>query len=239
MNSVERIKVFVFEPDTQAKKQLRDCFVMYSVRYNIELEISWMSVLGDCGIEKLVCDAAFAFVNLSNQQQATYIGETIYKYNNMCSLFYYGKISCSDKDELTRYFKKLFPSRPIGYLEKADKTEVFAALDIYGSVKEKMFRFKTKGMIYRIPYNSILYFKSDRNHIILKLFSGIEYMFPGKLSMLGFDEQSADFIRVHQSYLINKKYITVVNKSNKSVLLNNGEEIFISKAHYKTVTDNC
>lgn len=41
------------------------------------------------------------------------------------------------------------------------------------------------------------------------------------------------FVRVHQSYLINKTEILLIDKQKKTVRLSNGEDVYISKAHYK------
>ena len=88
-------------------------------------------------------------------------------------------------------------------------------------------------MKYRIPYGSILYFRSERNCVYIRLKNGTEYSFLGKLTNIEQQLLQNVFVRAHQSYLIKRSEILLIDKQKKAVQLSNGEEIFISKAHYK------
>ena len=92
-------------------------------------------------------------------------------------------------------------------------------------------------MKYRVPYDSVLYFRSDRNYVILRLKNGSEYSFLGKLANVEQQLPADLFVRVHQSYLVSKAEILLIDKQKKSVRVNSGEDIYISKAHYKETLD--
>ena len=67
----------------------------------------------------------------------------------------------------------------------------------------------------------------------MRLKNGAEYSFLGKLTNIEQQLPPNVFVRVHQSYLIKRSEILLIDKQKKAVQLSNGEEIFISKAHYK------
>ena len=58
-----------------------------------------------------------------------------------------------------------------------------------------------------------------------------KYSIYGKLDELEKELQGNDFIRIHQSYLVNMKHIEKV--SRYEALLNNGIKLEIPKARYK------
>lgn len=61
----------------------------------------------------------------------------------------------------------------------------------------------------------------------------MEYSWIGKLAKVEQMLPDKLFVRVHQSYLVNKATILLIDKGKKAVRLSSGEDIFISKAHYK------
>ena len=62
-----------------------------------------------------------------------------------------------------------------------------------------------------------------------------KYSIYGKLDELEKELQGNDFIRIHQSYLVNMKHIEKV--SRYEALLNNGIKLEIPKARYKFVEE--
>lgn len=81
------------------------------------------------------------------------------------------------------------------------------------------------------PLNHILYFVSEGRCITLVTKHGSD-SFYGRLSDLedSLSVKNCRFIRVHQSYLVNRKYITSFNR--KYILLTTGELLPISKSDY-------
>ena len=240
MNSIDRISVLVSEPDKAAGKAIRELFVRYSMRFNVELAIDWLAPdAPDSGISSAACDKNITFINAGSAASAARIGERILARNIHCPIYYYGSLDSLDRVELLDRFDRLFPSRPIGYLETLCEQSVFAALGRCRSGDDSMFVFNTKGVVYRTPCEDILYFKSDRSYISLVLVNGKSHVFMSKMSMIESALPDGAFIRVHQSYLVNKRYIALINKTKRCVVLSNGEEIYISKAHYKDVNNIC
>ena len=174
-------------------------------------------------------------MNASDIQKAEQIGILLYQTSPTCALTYYGHSVPQDVRELIAYFSRLFPARPILYLDSPREKDFYQALRTLSNHNacQKRFGWETKGAKYRIPYDSILYFRSDRNYVIMQLKNGNEYSFLGKLANVEQQLPADLFVRVHQSYLINKTEILMIDKQKKAVRLSSGEDIYISKAHYK------
>lgn len=237
---MERLCLVIYEPSARGKKMLHDSLAAFSIAENMELIIKWLKPSAKEGEIISACtEAQFAFVNAADIQKAEQMGKLLYQTNPTCALTYYGDCVPQDIRELISYFSKLIPTRPILYLDSPRGQDFYQALRTLCSREacQKRFVWETKGMKYRVPYDSVLYFRSDRNYVILRLKNGSEYSFLGKLANVEQQLPADLFVRVHQSYLVSKAEILLIDKQKKSVRLNSGEDIYISKAHYKETLD--
>lgn len=107
---------------------------------------------------------------------------------------------------------------------------VCKAFDFISS-DQNTFSYYHRPSYHSIPLNHILYFVSEGRCVRLITKSGSD-SFYGRLSELedNLNTKNCRFIRVHQSYLVNEKYITSFNR--KYILLTNGELLPISKSEY-------
>lgn len=78
-----------------------------------------------------------------------------------------------------------------------------------------------------IPVRDILYFESNKRIITLHTVSGEEFSFYGKLDAVGESLKKNDFVRCHQSYLINATKITSLSPSG--AVLSDGTTVPVSK----------
>ena len=233
---MERLCLVIYETSETEKKALHDSLAAYSIAENVELIIKWLKPSAkEKEIVSACTEAQIAFVNASDIQKAEQIGSLLYQTSPTCALTYYGYSVPQDVRELIAYFSKLFPARPILYLDSPREEDFYQALRTLSncSACQKRFGWETKGTKYRIPYDSILYFRSERNYVIMRLKNGDEYSFLGKLTNVDQQLPADLFVRVHQSYLISKAEIRLIDKQKKTVRLSSGEDIYISKAHYK------
>lgn len=104
------------------------------------------------------------------------------------------------------------------------------AYDLFISDKNT-FAYYHRPVYHSTPLNHILYFSSEGRCIRLVTKNGSD-SFYGRLGELeeNLGVKNCRFIRIHQSYLVNTKYIASYN--HKSITLFNGEEISISKPDY-------
>lgn len=233
---MERLCVLIYEKAENLKKMIREVLVAYAVAQDTEVEIKWLQapVIPQAVVEACA-EVQVAFVNADDRDTATLIGGLIHRTVGDCALIYYGTKVPENAEQSVAYFTSLFPARPIAYLSCPQRSafEQILRQKTEAGLWEKRFCWENKGMKYRVPQESIVYFRSDRNHVYVHLTNGKEYPFMGKLSNVEQRLPEGNFVRVHQSYLVNAKQIDMVDKGNKTVILNNGEQIYISKAHYK------
>ena len=233
---MERLCLVIYETSASGKKVLHDSLAAFSIAENMELVIKWLKPSAKEGEIISACtEAQLAFVNAADIQKAEQIGNLLYQTNPTCALTYHGDCVPQDIQELISYFSKLFPARPILYLDSPRGNDFYQALCTLCNrgACQKRFVWETKGVKYRVSYDSILYFRSDRNYVIMRLKNENEYSFLGKLANVEQQLPADLFVRVHQSYLINKTEILLIDKQKKTVRLSNGEDVYISKAHYK------
>ena len=105
----------------------------------------------------------------------------------------------------------------------------------------KLFCVESKRAQISMPVCNILYFQSDLKYIILHCKNGEKHRFFGKLSYvretLISDGLLDLFISTHKSYLVNRMYITLVDKNAKAVHLFSGDDLPISAAQYNHVLE--
>ena len=107
-------------------------------------------------------------------------------------------------------------------------------LDEITKSNEIRFTFRTSSETVSLPLRDILYFESDKRIIIIKTLTN-EYSFYEKLDTIEEQLKKQDFVRCHQSFLVNAKKISSV-KINE-LTLTNGEVIPVSKRRAKETNE--
>lgn len=86
-----------------------------------------------------------------------------------------------------------------------------------------------------VDYSEILYIEVVGKHLIIHT-EDREYECVGKIA----DEEKKllpyDFVKCHQSYIVNLAHVKILKKD--SIVLSNGEKIYLSRSMKKTVFDN-
>lgn len=105
-------------------------------------------------------------------------------------------------------------------------TEVLEATET-----EALFCVESRGDVRRIPYSEILFFEASNKKLNLHL-ARKEIAFTGTLEKLA-EDLPEEFIRIHKSFIVNRRFITQIQYGQNLVVLSNGIEIPISRS-YKT-----
>lgn len=112
--------------------------------------------------------------------------------------------------------------------------EMFNRYFLYNDKSGNFFYIKNGNSIDKYDKYSIYYFASDGRKIIMYS-SGNPISFYSKLNLV--EEQLSvgvqNFVRVHQSFLVNVQYIKTLTKGN--ILMENGDNIPISRKYQETV----
>lgn len=138
-----------------------------------------------------------------------------------------------------KYAQDIFRINPIYFLQKPIKENMIdvaykKALDALDEDKDNVFTFAKNGNIFTFPCSEILYIESSKrccilHHIEDSTLTDIKKIeFYSKLNDLE-RNLSDTFIRCHQSYLVNMRYIANIEK--KQLKLTNKEVLPISQSH--------
>ena len=96
---------------------------------------------------------------------------------------------------------------------------------------QSSFRIAGKQKIRDVPFSAILYFEARDKKLELRM-RDQELVFSGTLSQLE-EELPGDFIRCHKSFLVNRRHIMSVDRSNSLIVLDNQMELPISRSYKK------
>jgi len=233
---MERLCVVVYETSEDGKKALHNALAAYAIASNMEVIIKWLKPTArEKEITAACAETQIAFLSTEETEQAVWIGKLLYRTNPDCALIYYGRVVPRTVQESFAYFGRLFPARPILYLDRPTDQDYCRAIDTVSryTASRKLFVWETRGMKIRVPCGSILYFRSGRNHVCIHMKDDTEYSYLGKIANAEQQLPRGMFVRVHQSYLINKSEVLLIDKSRKTVRMSNGEDIYISRSHYQ------
>lgn len=100
--------------------------------------------------------------------------------------------------------------------------------------KQPHFSFTNHKVLKNIPYRSIVYFESDNRKIHLYHINGID-MFYGRLDDVEKELEQLNFLRIHQSYLVN--YLHVIKMDPDHVYLDTGAILPISRSRQKALRE--
>lgn len=123
------------------------------------------------------------------------------------------------------YAQKLFKTQPMDFLVKPiKKEEVIESVELAFKILDKennKFRFQYGKEYYSIPFGEIMYFTSNKRKITV-VTQKMQYFFYGKIKDLA-EKLPSDFIMIHQSYIVNSKYIVhytyeTIELASKAVL---------------------
>ena len=97
---------------------------------------------------------------------------------------------------------------------------------------QESFRIAGKQKIQDVPFASILFFEAREKKLALRM-QEQELSFSGTLSKLE-EDLPPEFIRCHKSYIVNRRHILSVDRTNGTVTLDNQMELPISRSYRKT-----
>ena len=112
---------------------------------------------------------------------------------------------------ITGHADLMIPNQPIGFVRKPiQKEEVYRAMDDarkIGKQNRTWFLYKKHRMTYQVSYREILYFQSLGRKVEIHTSDGVNEFY-GKLSSLMEEGLPKQFVQIHQSYIINRDYIS-------------------------------
>lgn len=139
----------------------------------------------------------------------------------------------------TDYAMKLFRIHPFDFLIKPINYEKISIVlrDFFkiSDSESLFFEYKLKSNIIKTPYNDILYFSSRDKQIEITLSNGEKKIFYGRLKEIE-KKLPDDFICIHQSFIINQRFLKKYAYNN--VIMTDENQFNISKRYRKIVHES-
>lgn len=138
------------------------------------------------------------------------------------------------------YYREAYHVHPFQFLSKpVNAEELEETMNAYMKMKKQdmeTFTLTIRKAQYNLRLNDIIYFCSERRHVTA-VCEDQRYSFYGKLGEIQRElgERTNRFLRIHQSYLVNTKYVKEYHYSK--VVLHNGEALYVSRDNRKSIRE--
>jgi len=135
---------------------------------------------------------------------------------------------------------KSYKVHPFGFIRKTKLIEEFPAvvLDIKKqlSYNEYSLCFKLEGTEYRLCTDEVVFIESKGNYIKIKTTDMADYRYKDSINKKEIELKEHGFVRTHERFLVNLKYISKINKKSVTMIQNYG--IPVSRNRMKAVIES-
>ena len=230
--------IAVYETADDIKKVVAHCLGEVLFHKNLICDILWLKMLPKEDKRTAYFPSVRVALLSLDLPQCKILAEAIYHSNPHCRIVFY-----------SNSMKNMIPflhTRPIGFclcqapnLGKQAFSKIIA--DVFDDIGKDpaILAFETREGVYLRPTAQIMYFQSELKLVsvfsenstpicIVRKMSEVQQ----HLAQIGLSDS---FLRIHQSYIVNKEYISELNKRDHRILLKNGEELPISDSKYESV----
>lgn len=230
--------IAVYEERQEVRSLIRGQLEGYAFQTNLIYRTLWMDrIPGGEKREELFPQVQLALLSL-DMPDVQLVAEEIYRFNEDCRIIFFSEMDCD--------LVPLLLVRPIGFFRCAGETDQPQTLDeLLSSVMSDIrahaasFAIESRDGLYILKTESILYFQSELKNVTIKCGTQPSILVVRKLSeiqsYLADQNLTDEFIRIHQSYIVNRSHIRYLDKRNHWVELSNGEQLPISDSKYETV----
>lgn len=221
------IAVAVFDFDPEGLERMKRELLTYTIQRDTELRTFWFTEERSLTrLEAVIGGVHAALISLADGMGRE-LGRRIYARNPDCRIVFYGP----DDPAL----RPLLGARPIGYHALSEGGGRLAGtLDAVIDelvTSSAFFRFRNRRRTLLIPTRTILYFQSELKTVRIFLTEGQTEAVTAKLSDVE-RGLTNDFIRIHQSFLVNGRHVRVLDRSGRTVVLSDGARLPLSDAKY-------
>lgn len=225
------LDIYLFEPDKPHAERIRKICTAYSIKHNTDSKLKAFEEIPEklCPGENCGGETSIYMIRGGDGAKLLAKGISEVDPDNYTVL-----IAVGLKD-ITEYISSGF--RPSGVLIKPAEYETAEKIfdDIYSDFKKRGkekgvgFRFKIRSREYSVNTESILYFEAMNKKIMLRTAGqAFEFYMPMEEILKNLPEY---FVRIHKSFIVNVRHISVADHKNMTVKLDDGSVIFMSRTY--------
>ncbi|MBR4039923.1 MAG: LytTR family transcriptional regulator [Clostridia bacterium] len=230
--------IAVYEERQEVCGFIRKHIEEYAFHTNLICRTLWMSRFpSEEKRAEFFPQVRFALISL-DMPDAQRMAEEIYSGSRDCRIVFFSRVDCE--------LASLLAVRPIGYFRCPDGTgcpwtlsELIPAVMADIRMHAGSFAIENRDGLYILRSDSILYFQSELKNVSIQCEKLPAIVLVRKLSEIQkhlTEQQLGDaFIRIHQSYIVNKAHIRYLDKRSHWVELSNGERLPVSDSKYEAV----
>lgn len=224
----------LYEPDMERCRQMRERIVGYSLRENMDISVYYI-VDGTQKVEKYANSLQIALISM-DADMAIPLARRVYRANPDCRIGYYKSEACDLEPALAARPFTFYRWEKDGGSFDRKLDEVLEDILSAGGI----FRYETRKTSLTLPVRDILYFQSNLKNVQIHTRTAEQpHSIFCKLAdlerLLETQGLACRFLRIHQSYIVNRCHIRLLNKTEHQLLLNNGEQLPISNGYYHQV----
>ena len=200
-------------------------------RYKDELNLITAAKAPDLISSASVIDILLIDINLGKKKQnGIEIAERIKDNNKDCQVIFISGYN--------DYAQDIFEANPVFFIRKPIEEEILIkavdlAIENVNKSRTERFCYQSESRVYIVPIQDIIYFESSRRIIKIVSNNGTD-VFYSRLNDIE-STIAGDFIRIHQSYLVNPRYIASLN--GNEIYLTNGVTLPVSKPRLANVKE--
>lgn len=223
------IKIGIYDSDMLMLSEIENLLLKIGNNERILMDVDVFNTKSD--LLSHICEEIFDLIYLSihkNYEDIIHIALVAKEYNPHISIIY-----ITEDESL---WKILLEAHMFRLITKPIDTAFFRKcfINAYNKmyIDKSYFEYKYQRKLFRIIFNDILFFESSGRYIIIHTVDEDVKMI-GTLNTIECQifYSEAEFFRIHQSYLVNEKYIKNIGRT--SLLLFNGTQLPISKRRYQ------
>ena len=222
------IQIVICETDQKKMQELRKHLVQVSIESNIEFEVFWLcSSQMQEKLAEHIASANIALVSMELERGAE-LAKAIRRLNRQCCLFIYGGEA--------RALPHWIPGGPVAFCPSMKEVpeELHRLVQEIGE-DSYIFQYQSRRETGYVPYSGILYFQSDKRTVSLVCRKGEVRSFSGKLDQVEAELPAGYFLRIHQSYLVNRRAVSRLDRAARELEMENGQRLPISARYYGEV----
>lgn len=230
-------RIAICDDERQFRKRIHDILIEYMNENDILYEIDEFESGKDfisLGINLAKYDIVFLDVNM-DELDGMETAQKIRKVSNdVFIVFVTAFITCAPQGYSVGAIRYILKNN-VNFQELIFECMDAISLNMNYVAQKKKFNFNEGAKV--VALERLLYIESRLHKLEFYIMEDKlkKYSIYGKLDELEKELQGNDFIRIHQSYLVNMKHIEKV--SRYEALLNNGIKLEIQKARYKFVEE--
>ena len=200
-------------------------------RYKDELNLITAAKAPDLISSASVIDILLMDINLGKKKQnGIEIAERIKDNDKDCQVIFISGYN--------DYAQDIFEANPVFFIRKPIEEEILIkavdlAIENVNKSRTERFCYQRESRVYIVPIQDIIYFESSRRIIKIVSNNGTD-VFYSRLNDIE-STIAGDFIRIHQSYLVNPRYIASLN--GNEIYLTNGVKLPVSKPRLANVKE--